>query len=363
MSTPPSSAGPTVGAKASKRTGLSRPKVIFGVMVGIVALVAAILGVRHLRFVLAHEQTDDAEIEGHVSPVLPRVPGYVASVFVQDNQHVDAGQALVAIDPAELDLHIAAADAALKSAQAGVQSAEAALANARAADAVARANVVTAEVTRAKAASDLARDTTLYKNAAISNSQLTDTQAAADEAQARLVALRRQVDAAVAQVAAAQTQIAAEHAAGQQRQSDLDYARLQRSYASVVAPIAGVVSRKDVEPGQFVQAGQTLLSIASDADVWIVANFKETQVARMHPGQSVDFKVDAYGSTIFHGQVQSIAGATGAHFALLPPDNASGNFVKVTQRVPVKIALAGAPDPQHVLRPGMSVDVAVSLQD
>jgi membrane fusion protein (multidrug efflux system) len=329
----------------------------------VVVLVAAAFGVRHLRFVLAHEETDDAEIEGHVSPVLPRVPGYVASVLVQDNQHVDAGQLLVAIDPAELDLRVAAAGAALQSAQAAVQSAEAALANARAAEAVARANVVTAEVTRAKAASDLARDTTLFKNAAISNSQLIDTRAASDEAEARLLALRRQVDAAASQVAAAKTQIVAEHAASQQRQSDLDFARLQRSYASVVAPIAGVVSRKDVEPGQLVQAGQTLLSIASDADVWIVANFKETQVARMHPGQPVDCRVDAYAGTIFHGQVQSIAGATGAHFALLPPDNASGNFVKVTQRVPVKIALTGGPDPQRVLRPGMSVDVAVGIQD
>lgn len=144
-----------------------------------------------------------------------------------------------------------------------------------------------------------------------------------------------------------------------QRQSELDYAKLQLTYTSVTAPISGVVSHKDVEPGQFVQSGQTLLEIASDSDTWVVANFKETQLARMRPGQAVDLTVDAYPGATFRGRIDSIAGATGARFALLPPDNASGNFVKITQRVPVKIVLAEKPDPQRPLRPGISVDAAV----
>jgi membrane fusion protein (multidrug efflux system) len=362
MSPTSSSPAPAPDGTKAASAGLSGRKIGLGIAIAAVVILAAVIGGRHLRFVLAHEETDDAEIEGHISPVLPRVPGYVTSVLVKDNERVAAGQALVAIDPAELDLRVAAAEAALQTSQATAESAAAALANAQAAEAVTRANVVTAQVTRAKAAADLARDANLFQNAAISNSQLTDTKAASDEAEARLLALRRQVDAATAQVAAARTQIVAAHAEGKQRQSDLDYARLQRSYASITAPIAGIVSRKDVEAGQFVQAGQTLLSIASDSDVWIVANFKETQLARVRPGQGVEFKVDGYRGLTFHGQVESIAGATGARFALLPPDNASGNFVKVTQRVPVKIAIV-APDPDHVLRPGMSVDVAINLKE
>ena len=121
------------------------------------------------------------------------------------------------------------------------------------------------------------------------------------------------------------------------------------------------MSRKNVELGQFIQAGQTLLSVASDADVWVVANFKETQLTHMLPGQAVEFEADSYPGVLFQGKVESISGATGARFALLPPDNSTGNFVKVTQRVPVKIVLAQAPDADHPLRPGMSVDATVSL--
>jgi membrane fusion protein (multidrug efflux system) len=349
---------PSPGSSVSSRKKFALVSVAAGVLI-----IAAVFGIRHLSFVLAHEETDDAQIEGHISPVLPRISGYVTGVLVEDNQRVEAGQSLVAIDPDELDLRVAAAAAALETSRAAVQSATAALASARAEEAVARANVVTAEVTRAKAATDLARDSNLFRNAAISASQLTDTQAAADEADARLLALRRQADAAATQVASGKTQIAAALAEGKQRQSDLDFARLQRSYATVTAPLSGLVSRKDVETGQFVQAGQTLLSIASDTDVWVVANFKETQLARMRPGQPAEFTVDGYPGIEFRGRVESIAGATGARFALLPPDNATGNFVKVTQRVPVKIAVTGPADSGHVLRPGMSVDVAVGIKE
>ena len=131
----------------------------------------------------------------------------------------------------------------------------------------------------------------------------------------------------------------------------------------IAAPISGLVSRKSVEPGQYVQAGQTLLSIASDTGAWIVANYKETQIGRMRIGQAVQITVDGYPGIVFRGRVESISGATGARFALLPPDNASGNFVKVTQRVPVKIMLTDPPDPQHRLRLGMSVDAAVKIKD
>jgi membrane fusion protein, multidrug efflux system len=321
------------------------------------------LGYRHVLFAFSHETTDNAQIEGHISPVLPRVPGYVARVLVTDNQRVSAGQPLVELDPADLSLKIANAEAAAESARAALQVAAAALENVRAAEAVAKSNVATATVAQTKAASDLARDAQLIQTGAISDRQWTDSRAAADSTAAQLETARRQGEAAVAQVKVAEAQIAVARAQAGERTTDVDYAKLQRSYTIITAPIAGQVSRKNVEPGQFVQAGQTLLSISADEGLWLVANYKETQVARMHEGQSVVFTVDGYPGLEFHGIVDSLAGTTGARFALLPPDNATGNFVKVTQRIPVKIALTGTSDSQRILRPGMSVDTTVRVKD
>jgi len=336
-------------------------RVAFLAIAVVLVFVAGWFGYKRFTFALAHEETDDAQIEGHISPVLPRVSGYVAKVLVSDNQRVTAGQLLLEIDPTELNLKIASAEAALHNADATIMTAEAALANARAAAAVASANVATAEVTNAKAAADLARDTNLRKTGAITDHDFDDTKAEADKAAAQLQASRRQAEAANTQVEVAKSQISAARTQRAERQTELDYDKLQRSYASVVAPIAGFVSRKNVEPGQYVQAGQTLLSITSDSEVWAVANFKETQLTHMSVDQPVEISVDTYPGVTFRGKVESIAGATGARFALLPPDNASGNFVKVTQRVPVKITFDEKPDPRHTLRPGISVVAAVKI--
>jgi membrane fusion protein (multidrug efflux system) len=340
---------------------LASHKVIVGVIAAVVLVAALVYGVKKWTFYKAHEETDDAQVEGHISPVLPRVPGYVTKVLVVDNQHVDAGQALIEIDSGELDLKVSSAQAAYRNALADKATAQAALASAQASVATAAANVDTAVVREHKAASDLARDSNLFKTGAITDSQLSDTQAAADTASAQLAAVRSEARTAQAQVAVAAARVDAAETAAAEKAADLDEAKLQRSYCSVTAPIAGLVSRKNVEPGQFIQSGQTLLSVASDSDVWVVANFKETQLTRMRTGQEVEFEADSYPGVVFHGKVESISGATGARFALLPPDNSTGNFVKVTQRVPVKIVLAPAPDAEHPLRPGMSVDATVRV--
>ncbi len=346
--------------KASSPNG-SRNKGL-AAMATAVVLIAAILGIKHFLFVRAHEETDDAQVEGDISPVLPRIPGYVAQVLVKDNERVAAGQALVTIDPRELDNRVASAEAAVRSAEAAAKTAQASLANAAAAQAVVQANGVTAQVAQAKAASDLARDSGLFRNNAITASQLSDIQAAADEAEARLTATRRQAEAAAAEIVSSRAQVDSARAQIDQRRTDLDFARLQRSYATITAPIAGVVSHKDLEPGQYVQAGQTLLSVTADTGAWVVANFKETQIARMRTGQGVEISLDGYPGVVFHGKVESIAGATGARFALLPPDNASGNFVKVTQRIPVRISVEPAGD-GLTLRPGASADVTVNVRE
>ena len=348
------------GGPPAARSVPKGPRRAFLAAAGAAAVLAgAWFGIAQLRYAFAHEETDDAQVEGDISPVLPRISGYVTRVLISDNQHVEAGRPLIEIDVREPGLRAGAASAALETARSALATASATLANARAATAVAEANSAAARVSSDKAASDLARDERLFKESAITDRQLSDSQAAADLSRARLEVAQRQVDAAQREAQVGEALVRQAGAQIGQRESDLDYAKLQLTYASVTAPISGVVSHKSVEPGQFVQAGQTLFDITSDSGAWIVANFKETQLARIRPGQAVEFTVDAYPGARFRGRVDSIAGATGARFALLPPDNASGNFVKVTQRVPVKITPSDAPDPRRPLRPGMSVDVAV----
>jgi membrane fusion protein (multidrug efflux system) len=338
-----------------------RPSVI-GISAAVLAA-GVFFGVKYARFFASHEETDDAQVEGDISPVLPRISGYVARVLVRDNERVVAGQPLILIDSAELDLRVSRETTTRQTVEADLRTAEAGLAAARAALAVARANIAALLVRRDKTASDLAQDRGLFAGGAITDRQLSDSQAAADAAAAQSIMATREAESAEAQVTVAAVKVGAARAQVAQQLSDLEMARLQRSYATITAPIAGLVAHKDVEPGQYVQAGQTLFSIASDSGVWVVANFKETQLARIRAGESATFTADGYPGRVFHGRVESIAGATGARFALLPPDNATGNYVKVTQRVPVKIVLSGAPDPESVLRPGMSVTATVDLKE
>jgi membrane fusion protein (multidrug efflux system) len=326
--------GPEQGEPAAQAVPAARPSVGRWVALGILglALVAgAVYAVRVVQFYAHHAVTDNAQVEGHVSPVLPRVSGFVTEVDVVDNQTVAAGEVLVRIDDRDLRSKAALA--------------EAAVANARATLEVSRANVAVARAARTKALADLERYTPLRGKGEISQLQFDAAKAAADATQAQPDAAQKQVGAAEASVG--------------QKAADLDFARLQLTYTTVVAPAAGVVSRKSVEPGQLVQAGQPLLSVVQGSDTWVVANFKETQLRKMKVGQSVEIDVDAYPGHKFHGRVESISAATGARFALLPPDNATGNFTKVVQRVPVKITLTDPPDEARPLRVGMSVQALV----
>jgi membrane fusion protein (multidrug efflux system) len=315
----------------SRRSGTGRV-VTFGLLAA--ALVAGtIFGIRTVRFYKHHAETDDAQIEAHVDPILPRISGYVTEVDVHDNEPVRAGQVLLRIDTRDL--------------QAKADTAEGALQNARAQVSVARANVATARTAWNKADQDLGRYRALLQKQEISQQQHDTAHAAADAA-------KSQVEAAVQQVQAASGQVA-------QKQADLDWARLQLSYAAVTAPASGVVSKKDVEVGQLVAAGQPLMAIVEGSEVWVVANFKETQLRKMRVGQRVDFTVDAYPKKVFRGRVESFSAATGAKFSLLPPDNATVNFTKVVQRVPVKIVPTEPADSRYPLRAGMSVNAIVDL--
>jgi membrane fusion protein (multidrug efflux system) len=279
------------------------------------------LGQRHL------EETDDAQVEGHVAPVIPRVAGQVAELLVADNQDVKAGQVLARLDDRDLRARLAEAEADLASARSGL--------------AAAQASVAAAEAARLRTHGDLERYARLLPQGDISQQMFATTQAEDQAAEARLLAAREQAEAARAQIA--------------QRQAKLDYARLQLDYTALTAPADGRVTRKSIEVGQFVQPGQSVMAIAQSGELWVVANYKEVQLEHLRVGQKVELRVDAYPKQAFHGVVDSIAPATGARFALFPPDNATGNFTKVVQRVPVKIALVDPPRADAPLRLGMSV--------
>ncbi|HKI00552.1 MAG TPA: HlyD family secretion protein [Thermoanaerobaculia bacterium] len=296
-------------------------------------------------------------------------------MLVADNQPVKAGDVLVRIDTADLQAKVDQEQAALLNAEAAVAVARATASGTQAALAGSRAKVsgtqadVAAALTRERqTAADLTRYKALYEKEEVSQQQYEAARAAADAARAAAeaaratsAASRSTVDTAAAQIEAATRQIAAAEAQVAQHRASLESARLQLSYATVKAPASGVVSKKAVEVGQFVQAGQPLLAIVQGHDAWVSANFKETQLAQMRPGQPVEIEVDAYPGVTFHGRVESLAAATGARFSLLPPDNATGNFTKVVQRVPVKIVFTDQPDPKRPLRMGMNVAVVVDL--
>jgi membrane fusion protein (multidrug efflux system) len=351
---------PAPAPKPAPKKGGARKIVTLSILT-VLLIAGGVMGARTYAFYQHHVTTDDAQIDGNINAVLPRVSGYVAEVRVRDNQPVKAGDVLVRIDPADLQAKVDQEQAALVNAQAAVAVAEAAVESARAGIAGAEAHVAAARTQQQQTAADVDRYKALWSKEEISQQQYDAARAAADAARANTASARAETAAAASQVEAARRQVAAVQAEVARHQAALEAARLQLSYATLTAPVSGIVSKKSVETGQFVQAGQPLLAIVQGQDAWVSANFKETQLAEMRPGQPVEVEVDAYPGVAFHGRVESLAAATGAKFSLLPPDNATGNFTKVVQRVPVKIVFTDSPDPAHPLRVGMNVSVVVDL--
>lgn len=313
----------------------------------------------------SHQSTDNAQVDGSIVPVLAKVGGYVRAVGVVENQTVKAGQLLVQLDDAEYAVRVQQAEAELNAAAyvagaGGVAGqAEAQVRGAASQGEVVKAQIQAARAAQAKAAADLARMKELVTKQIVSRQQLDAAQAAFDQASAQLVATERQSNAAAAQLSNAEIGGKFALARYTGAQATLNNARLQLSYTRVAAPVTGTVSRKQVEIGQLVQAGQPLLTLVSDSAVWITANFKETQLATIKTGQPVDIEVDSYPGCEAKGTVESLSAATGAKFALLPPDNSTGNFTKVVQRVPVRIAITTGCGADRPLRPGMSITAHV----
>jgi len=382
----------------------------FRITIIIAAIVLLVVGFFVYRYVTSYEATDDAQVDGHVNSVSTRISGHVIKLNVLDNQSVQAGAVLVEIDPADYqvayerakadyDSAVAVAAAAgvdvpvtsvstssqVSSTEADVSSARSAIAAAKQQLAAAKAQLVQAEANNVKAQNDLGRYKQLVDKQEISQQQYDEAVAAAKANAAAVDVARANADAAQAQVAEAQAKLAQAEANwrnaqtapqqvqmmrskaasaladAQRKKADLDQAQLNLQYTKVVAPVTGVVSDRTVEVGQNVAPGQELLKIIPLNDVWITANFKETQLRDMKVGQRVTIEVDANGRS-YKGKVDSLAGASGARFSLLPPENATGNYVKVVQRIPVKIVLDPGENNDQSLRPGMSVNPKVWMR-
>jgi len=387
----------------------------------VVLIVGAVAGVIVWNKLSARESADDAQIDAHISPISPRVGGTVIAVYVNDNQEVKAGATLFQIDPTDYKVavqqamgeladavaaaqgarssipvtsigassNMSTAAAGVREVQAGVAVAQKNVDTARSRVQSAQAKLQEAEANATKAAKDLERYKQLVSKEEISRQQYDAAVAAAEAAQATVASNRASVAEAEQGVATAQSQVLQAHAqesraeagvraassapeqvavtraqAGsaqarvQQKEAALEQAQLNLQYTTVKAPVAGVVGNKTVQVGQLAQAGQQMLALIPLDDVWVTVNFKESQLKNIRVGQRATISVDAYGGREYKGHVDTIAPATGARFSLLPPENATGNYVKVVQRVPVKIVL-DEPNSGHLLRPGMSVGAKV----
>lgn len=347
----------------------------FIIVLALLIIFSAWFGITKYVTAQHHAETDDAQIEANISPVIPRISGYVNEVRVKDNQPVKRGDTLMILDDRELKLKVEQAEAALATAQSALGSARATTNAATAGIATSRANVSTidaqieaAGVAVRRATQDYNRYANLIQDHSITQQQFEQAQAAKETAEKQLQVLQQQkrqasvqTNVVAEQSTATGSQISIAAATIKQRQVDVENAKLNLSYAIVTAPEDGLVSKVNVQAGQFLQAGQPVFSIVHNDDVWVVANFKETQFHKMRIGQNVNVHADAFPGHDFAAKLTSFSPATGARFALLPPDNASGNFVKVVQRLPVKIEFVTKDSLVKQLRPGMNVTADVSI--
>ncbi|MFD2584792.1 HlyD family secretion protein [Pedobacter vanadiisoli] len=343
-------------------TEKKKKNVVVPIILGVLLVIGIIFGITEWNYYSKHVDTDDAQIDGDISPVVARVGGYVKDINFEENTHVTEGQVLVKLDDNDYKVKLEQAQSGQKGATAGVGVAQSQIIATQANTSTAKANVEAAKVKLNLTQKDYDRYANLVKDGSITQQAFDQAKAAKESAQAAYQAAVDQYNAAVKQVGTTQSQLAVSNNVISQRQSDIDFAKLQLSYTDIKAPATGIVSKKNVQKGQLVQAGQSLFSIVNDGSIYVTANFKETQLEKIKEGSKVEVEVDAYPDEKIEGEVYNFAPITGAKGSLLPPDNATGNFVKVVQRVPVKIKIHPSKELLAKLRPGMSVKASVSTK-
>lgn len=346
------------------------------ILIGLVTLGMIYGGYKYIHS-LSHETTDDAQVEQNMTPIIPRVTGFIEKIYVKDNQFVKKGDTLFVIDNSDYVVKVEEAKAALLAAESSFEVSKADVGTAQVGVSVSDANaksattsIESAKIKLWRATNDFERFENLYKNKSITKQQYEQALAAKQEAENQLQMMKQQKNAsdfqknvAVTRTNVSQKQTSVAAANIERAKATLNAAMLNLKYTVVTAAYDGQVSTIDIQPGQLVQPGQSLFYIINTEEVWVVANFKETQLNKMKLGQKVEIKADAFPNDKFEGEITSFSPATGSRFSLLPPDNATGNFVKTVQRLPVKITLSSnnAKEKIKLLRSGMNVEVDVHL--
>ena len=359
--TQPAETVSTVSSTASAAAN-PRKKIVMGI-----AAAAVLAYIGHAWWFNAHYvQTDNAQVDGHIIPVSPKIGGFIDTITVQENQRVKAGDVLVTMDDRDYRSKLAQADADLaqaiaatgRGAQAGQAVAQLGAASAQAE--AARADIAQAEADFDRSSRDLERLRTLVDKKLVSTQQYDTAEAGQRAAKARLQAARESARAALQQVGAAGAALRSADARLESVRAARDIAAHQLADTKIVAAFDGMISQKTVEAGQLIQVGQPMMNLVPLNDIWVTANLKETQIRDIHAGNEVRVEIDSYPGVEWSGKVESLSPATGAKFTLLPPDNATGNFTKIVQRIPVRVRIDGSEHKEYVLRPGMNAVVRIS---
>ncbi len=329
------------------------------VIIGIVLVIALYFGFKKINFSLTHETTDNAQIETTIVPVLTRISGYVKNITVKDYDSIQQQQVVVELDDAELQAILAEQKADLLQSNADLANAVAQLENATLSLKNNKGVIDLKTIRQKKVISDLQRDQNLYKEQALTKKQLDESEYQVASANQEVLNAQTEFATANNKIAVLKENVNRANALIQMKQAKIDETLLKISYTKITAPINGKIGKKNISVGQFVQAGTPMFSIVNDSSYWVVANFKESQLASLVEGKKVKIRIDAFPDLAITGTIASLSDATGAKFSLLPPDNSSGNFIKVTQRIPVKISIDNQTAFKNKLRAGMSVFITV----
>jgi membrane fusion protein, multidrug efflux system len=336
-------------------------KILPRIIISTVVIIALIYLTKEVWYAIHHEETDNAQVEMRLVPILSRVSGYVDKIYVDDYVNVAKGQLLMVVDSTELGLQLDEMQADFSQSLSDIENAKASLTNAEASLSSAKSNLEVTRIRQSKAANDLNRDKKLFEGNAITKRQVDDSQSNFDVTTKQLETSQLDVRVAETRLEVLRSLVGKAEAQADVKKARIGQQKLKISYCRIYAIADGKLGKRNVDQGQFIQSGTPLFTIVNTGSQWVVANFKENQLKNLHQGQVVAIKIDGYPKLDVQGKIVSLSDATGARFSLLPPDNATGNFVKVTQRIPIRIEIIDAEKYKDILRAGMSVVVSAHI--